>query len=422
VFLFVTCDGNVTEENKYSMKVPKASIYFDRYHLSKDGTAAVTIRVSHRQIRRYYAAGYTFTPTEFDRVMNALRRTKRESDVHKDLQYQLNKALQVIEALPLFTFEKFEEMYLTNKEAADTVNFAFGKYIEQLRAENRIGTAVSYECAQRSIESFKPGLKMADVNRTLLLNYENWMLKNSKTLTTVGIYMRSLRTIFNRSKIDRGLYPFGDGKDKYSIPTGRNIKKALSPADVAKIYHYQPEPNSTEEMARDYWVFMYLCNGMNVKDFCLLKWENIKGDFIEYQRAKTERTKRDGKKISVSLKAETQAIISKWGQKSVNRNAFVFPHLQPGLTAVREREIYQQLTKIINKYMKRIAKKLEIDCEITTYYARHSFATILKNAGVSTEFISEALGHSDVKVTANYLDGFEKEQIHKQTDVLTAGF
>jgi integrase/recombinase XerD len=404
------------------MKVPKANIYFDRYHLGKDGKAAVTIRISHRQQRKYYAAGYTFTPKEFDRIMTALRRTENENRIYKDLQYKLNKALGVLESLPLFTFDKFEELYFENKDAADTITYGFQKYIEQLKAEDRIGTAVSYECAMRSFDSFKPGLKMLDVNRTLLLKYENWMISKGKTLTTVGIYMRSLRTIFNRSKIDRALYPFGDEKDKYSIPTGRNIKKALSPADVAKIYSYQPEPNSTEEMARDYWLFMYLCNGMNVKDLCKLKQANIKGEFLEYQRSKTERTKRDGKKIRVSLKPQTRAIIAKWGLKSVNTDAYLFPHLQHGLTAEREREIYQQLTKIINKYMKRIAKKLEIDVEVTTYFARHTFATILKNAGVSTEFISEALGHSDVKVTANYLDGFEQEQLHRHTDVLTAAF
>jgi site-specific recombinase XerD len=69
--------------------------------------------------------------------------------------------------------------------------------------------------------------------------------------------------------------------------------------------------------------------------------------------------------------------------------------------------------------MKQIAKDLELDKVVTTYFARHSFATILKNAGVSMEFISEALGHSDMKTTKSYLAGFEVEQIHTTTDALT---
>jgi site-specific recombinase XerD len=70
--------------------------------------------------------------------------------------------------------------------------------------------------------------------------------------------------------------------------------------------------------------------------------------------------------------------------------------------------------------MKRIAKNLEINKEVTTYFARHSFATVLRNSGASMEFISEALGHSDMKTTKSYLAGFEQETIHKTTDALTA--
>ena len=72
--------------------------------------------------------------------------------------------------------------------------------------------------------------------------------------------------------------------------------------------------------------------------------------------------------------------------------------------------------------MKRIANKLEIDKPVTTYYARHSFATVLKRSGAQIEMISELLGHSNVQTTENYLDSFENDQIQKQTDVLTSAF
>jgi site-specific recombinase XerD len=77
----------------------------------------------------------------------------------------------------------------------------------------------------------------------------------------------------------------------------------------------------------------------------------------------------------------------------------------------------KQATKTINKYMRRIGEKLEIDMKLTTYTARHSFATILKRSGAPIEFISESLGHKDLKTTENYLDSFEddaKESYQKQ--------
>ena len=98
----------------------------------------------------------------------------------------------------------------------------------------------------------------------------------------------------------------------------------------------------------------------------------------------------------------------------------MFPCLKEGMTPVQERDQIQLLTHLINDHMKAIAKSLGLNKPVTTYYARHSFATILKNSGVSTEFISEALGHSSLITTKNYLAGFEQEAIKKMTDILVS--
>ena len=402
------------------MSTAIASPFIDVYHPKTDDKRAVSIRVTHNRIRKYYATNLRLKPSEFEKVMTAKRRTEAENKIYNELRSYQNKAVNVIEDLPIFTFSKFEENYFENRDATDSVSFAFDKYINELKEENRIGTAVSYECAKGSIDSFKKDLKFADVTTAFLKKYENWMLTNNKTQTTIGIYLRSLRTIYNRQSIDKSLYPFGEGKNKYSIPTGKNIKKALTLEEIGKIFHYEAPPKSMAEMAKDYWFFIYLCNGLNVKDLCLLKHKNIQGNVLFYERAKTKRSKNNGEKITVSLKPQAKAIISKWGQLSVNPETYVFPHLQKGMTAETERKAIQQVTKNINKYMKRIAKELGLNKEVTTYFARHSFATVLRNSGASTEFISEALGHSSMKTTQSYLAGFEQETIHKTTDVLTS--
>ena len=67
--------------------------------------------------------------------------------------------------------------------------------------------------------------------------------------------------------------------------------------------------------------------------------------------------------------------------------------------------------------MKNIGNDLGINIKLTTYSARHSFATALKRSGAPTEFISESLGHKDLKTTENYLDSFEddmKESYQRQ--------
>ncbi|MBK7099540.1 MAG: tyrosine-type recombinase/integrase [Sphingobacteriales bacterium] len=245
------------------------------------------------------------------------------------------------------------------------------------------------------------------------------MLKNGKSITTVGIYLRALRAIYNLQNIDRSLYPFGERAGGYSIPTGKNIKKALPIEDISKIVFFDAKAGTMQEMARDYWIFIYLGNGMNVKDFCLLKRKNISGNILTYQRAKTVRSKKEPQMITVSLKPEAKEVIRKWGVLSIDPESYLFPHLQKKMTAERQREVYQQVTKNINKYIKQIAKEVGINSEVTTYFARHSFATILKRTGSSVELVSELLGHSNTKITQSYLASFENEAIHKATDVLT---
>jgi len=400
------------------MSTANVSAFIDSYHPKKDGTCKVSIRVTYMRKKRYYPTGISVLPTEFERAMTGKRRTECDTKLFKRINSYLSKAIEAIDNLPVFTFNLFEEIYLNNREASDSIAFGFDKYIQGLKDEKRIGTAVSYQCARVSIEKFKSGLKFADITPTLLRKYENWMKDNGNSETTVGIYLRSLRTIFNRADIDKSLYPFGEKKGKFSIPAGRNVKKALTLEEISRIFHYQPKSDSTAEMARDYWLFLYLCNGMNVKDFCMLKRKDIEGDILTFRREKTKRSRKEQLPTVVSLKSEAKAVIAKWGLPSLNSEAYIFPHLQRGMSAEQERQTVQQLTQTINKYMKQIAPELGIFKPVTTYYARHSFATVLRNSGVSMEFISEALAHSSQQTTKSYLAGFEQETIHATTDAL----
>lgn len=420
------------------MSKVSASIYLDAYHPTKDGVCAVYIRVNFNRKRKYFSLGILLTLAEFKNAMYPTKTVKVEkpdnqiekqiiprkrTDDEKDLFNKLNafevKANEVIDNLPVFTFDLFEKMFEKNRGAADTISFAFDEYIKTLYQEDRVGTAMSYESAKVSLNAFRADLRFADITPSLLREYERWMYEKENGPTTVGIYLRSLRAIFNLAEIDKALYPFS-GKNRYKIPASRNIKKALTLEDIGKIYNARLEKGSTDEMCRDYWMFIYLGNGLNVKDLCRLKYKNLDGDFIKFERAKTQRTKQEVEEIRISLKDDARAIIARWGQKSINTDTYIFPHLYPAITAVRERQLIQQLTQLMNKHMDKITKTEGIKMKVRTYEARHSFASVLKRSGASTEFISEALGHGDLKTTKSYLATFEDDTLAKTTDALVA--
>lgn len=419
------------------------SIFINEHHPRADKKCSISIRVTFNRKKKYYPTRFRLTIDEYERMMGE-RPRKELKDILLQLQSLEKKAADIIDDLGLsFSFPAFEKLFLENRGLSDTVYRAFEKYIEQLYSEERVGTAVTYACAQESLNRFFVAHNIcvqtvedkktksekrvsfytfAYVTATTLKKYEKWMLEQDNSPTTIGIYLRSLRTLYNIAindgMIKKEFYPFG--KRKYEIPTSRNTKKALSLTDIAAIFNYQPERGTTEERMRDYWIFLYLCNGINTKDFCRLRFKNLQDDFIVFQRAKSERTKRTIQEIRIPILEEAKAIIQKHGNKAVSPEAYIFPVLYSGIDAVKERKVVQLLVRLMNDHMKVIAGKLGINANLTTYVARHTFSTVLKRSGASMEYISESLGHSSLATTRAYLDSFEDDKKKEVAKALTA--
>ncbi len=399
---------------------PTTAIYFNKWVPNKEGKCPLSLRITYDRKKRYYSTEYALTPEEFDKVI-----APKPKGVFKDiavaLQAEENKAIEIIRLLPMFTFEAFEKRFISNMSANDTLKNAYAVKIKGLKENSRLGTVVTYECGLASLEKFQPGATFAHVTQNYLDKYEAWMVAKGNSKTTVSIYVRTLRSIFNdaiaEGIISKDLYPFG--KRKYEVPSGRNIKKALSLEEIALIFNYQPAPGN-EEMARDYWLFLYMANGMNVKDMALLKYGNIKGDHIQYERAKTKNTKRVYEPIQVYLLPQLKHLIEKHGNKRKGEDDLIFPILQKNLTPERQKELISLKVHVINHWMKSIAKNLGIEKQCTTYFARHSFATVLKRSGLSKEFIGDSLGHSSDSTTERYLGSFEDGKRKEAANALVA--
>ena len=102
-------------------------------------------------------------------------------------------------------------------------------------------------------------------------------------------------------------------------------------------------------------------------------------------------------------------IVKKWGSKNSSADNFVFPILDDNANLLEQYYRVKRLIFFINDGMKRIAEELGIEKKVTNIVSRHTFSTVLKRSGVSTEFIQESLGHTNKKTTENYLDSFEQD-------------
>ena len=164
-------------------------------------------------------------------------------------------------------------------------------------------------------------------------------------------------------------------------------------------------------------MFLYLCNGINIADFVRLKYSNIENGEIFFVRQKTVRTSREQGEIRIVITEPIQRIINEYGNPYEPDN-YIFPILKGGESALIVNNKIRYLTRVINKHMGKIGKELEIS-RLSTYSARHAWATVLKREGASIAYISEGLGHSDLKTTQSYLDSFEKEERVKNAELLT---
>jgi integrase len=162
-------------------------------------------------------------------------------------------------------------------------------------------------------------------------------------------------------------------------------------------------------------MFSYYGQGINFIDIAQLQWKNIVQDRIEYTRAKT------GKIIQFKLLPPAKAIIEHYRPLTGNHpDHYIFPILNR-LKHVTPLQIDNRVAKVlkrVNSELKEIARLAQIDANLTTYVARHTYATVLKKSGIPTAVISEALGHRSEFITQTYLKNFENEVVDLANECL----
>lgn len=399
----------------------KITTILDTRRAKANGKFPVKLRVYSTTIgkAKLYPTVFEFTEKEFESIT-----TKKPRTEHKENRFQLDavkhKAEETARTLNPFNFEQFEKRLYRTKGDGSNLFYHYDQLISKLRENKQFGTASNCAMSKRSLIEFghyvtgnKPtSLMFVEVDKDWLTRYENFMLKELKrSRTTVSMYLRALRTIFNNAiqerDIDLSLYPFGE--KKYQIPAVKKVKKALSSEQLKTLFEAVPATPEQQE-AKDFWFFSFSCNGMNIKDIALLQRQDLNGDTLTFYRAKTINTGRKNlTPVTVYLTPFAQQVIAKYGIVNNNKKQRIFPILDSTLSEFEQFTAVKNFTRFINQNFRKFAQDNGIEENVSTYWARHSFATTAIRKGASMEFVSEALNHSDVKTTQNYFAGFAEE-------------
>lgn len=363
--------------------------------------------------RKYVSLGISVNPKFWDFEKNKPKRDcpNREQLIKVINEQEQKYAEQILE----FSVEKREYTPTTLIEAivpvqkARTVGELFNEYIAQLKDEGRLGYALSVQQVCNSLLKYKGHLDIyfSEIDVNWLKAYESWLRCCKLADNTIGIRFRTLRAVYNlalaEGLVKADCYPFK--KYKVSKLHKETAKRAITKEQVKQVIDYDVSgARFYKRLAVDMFAFSYLMGGINFTDMAFLTDKNVEGGRLVYVRQKTK------KLIMLPLQEKAVEIMNRY--RSPQRK-FIFPILDERERTLRQirNRIYDVLDNV-NGYLKEIGKELGVELKISSYVARHSYATVLKRSGVSTSVISESLGHSSERVTQIYLDSFENKQLN----------
>lgn len=381
-----------------------------------NGESPLMLQVSKGGKRQYQSLGVSVNPKFWDFSKNKPKSNCPNREYI--LKLILDKQAELQQRMLELNAEQKEYTTTTllhdehRKFELKTVKQFYQELIEQYKANDKCGNRLIYKSSYNSINVFTNGnleIPFSAIDVAWLNKYEKWLRSKGNKETTMSLMFRTLRSAYNKaidSKCARKSdYPFNDYRiSKFDVSTE---KRAIAKADILKFSTDVRSIGKQQyvQLSKDIFIFSYLCGGINFTDIANLTKDNIiEGKRLHYIRQKT------GKLIKLGLSEEAIQIIRRY---AVESKGYLFPILNAQLHKTplqKQNRIHKMLGKV-NKNLKLLAADLGVEANLTTYVARHSFASVLKKSGVNIALISEALGHSDLTTTQIYLDSFDNEQI-----------
>jgi site-specific recombinase XerD len=392
----------------------------------KNGEHPIMLRLTKDRKTKYISLNASCSKDQWNYQESV---PKPKHPLHRELVNKINKKKLEASKLLLsldndekdFSAELLQGKLKTKAKAKRTVLQYFDDVIAKLEKANRIGYANIFTSTKNSLVKFrdKKDFEFSDVTMNFITNYEEDFYSRGCVMNSVFVHLRTFKTLINYAKKDEIVRPEYDPFKNINFTKFRRIKtakRAISKADMQLIIKMDLEPNSSLYDAKNYFLFSFYNRGINFVDIAFLKWENITKDRLSYVRRKTKES------FSIGLLEPAKEILKYYKQQPFyNKDGFIFPILSDDYLTATARSIDNRLDrilKIVNGDLKIIGEKAEIETKLTTYVARHSYATILKRSGISTSIISEAMGHESEKTTQIYLDSFGNYELDEASKMI----
>jgi integrase/recombinase XerD len=387
------------------------NLVLDTRRAKLDGTYPIIFRIIQFKTVYTISSGLSISKIHWD---DKKRQVSQDYANASRINLQLTKKYVAIQSAILqleddFTIEGLKEILDEKYKSISQTTFKdfADELIAQMYSVKRTGNAIVYQTAVNRFLLFcnKPNIKFSEINYSLLDRFSHDLKLQGLKQNSISNYFRSLRAIYNKAIkakiIDRSSYPFFDIK----IKTEKTVKRAILVADIAKLHQVIKDNQTPSYKAFQYFLLSFYLIGISFTDMAYLSRKNIIDGRVVYRRRKTH------KEYSIKLFPQAEAILDLFYQEDSKYLIPILPDYVVEDSLVAKKLIHQWI-KTTNKYIKRLGQEMGIASPLTTYVARHQFATTAKRLGYSNELIAEALGHEyGNKITNIYLDSFDQEVV-----------
>lgn len=376
---------------------------------NKEKQYPLVLQVLHRRCKREIYTPYRLYEEELNvekEMLRVGRRNKKRPVYLREAQEFVSRLKEVVfDICKKLEAEKgnytVEDILVAYKSYNDYNNlFIFAEYLSSLlEKEGKYGTSNNYKRAVKAFAGFinDPTFTFNQLTPQLLERYRSYLQRRGNKINTIWFYLYQLRVIYRKAVSVNIVHFHTDPFSGVDMRREKTAKRAI-PANRLRLVTSADlsQGNKTVNLARDLFMFSFYTRGMAFVDMCYLKKENIKGDTLFYRRKKTTQL------LEMKIESELQELIDKYADPSS-------PFLLPMLRENDSYKSYRNMQRKLNKGIQKVGEIIGFTFPLTFYVARHSWATMARDEGVSISVISTCLGHASEKTTLIYLGQINQE-------------
>ena len=401
--------------------ITSVKLMLNKSRILNNGSYPLVFQVIHNRRKKLLYTGYRMKEEVFDesegKIMNGLGSTFTATEVVKmnrelrKMRNQIDIRIRQLER----TREEFtvEDILVQNAFGTGKPQFYLLRYInaqiERKQELKKVGMAAAYKSTRSSLAKFigRPDVRMSEVDLAFVRRYEDFLYSNGASGNTVSYYLRNLRSLYNQAVTDgyhpRGEYPFAKAQTR----PAKTVKRALSRTDMQNLADLNLENEPELEFTRDLYLFSFYAQGMAFVDIVLLKKTDICNGVLTYSRHKSKQL------IRIVVTPQMQGVIDKYNTE----NEYLFPIISGEYASGYQK--YRLALGRINRHLKKIAVVADIKVPLTTYTARHTWATLARDYGAPISVISAGLGHTSEEMTRVYLKDFDVSMLNQVNSIVT---